>query len=146
VTDRLDRAREDFSRSIGFLLQRAHHEFRIKVIAALAGSGLNPGQLAIVAALASVNDLSQRELTRLTDIEKSSMVIFLNQLEADGWVERRTHPTDRRAHAIHLSEAGRARLGPIGQRLAAAEATFLEGLSDEEAHQLVELLHRLVRR
>jgi len=146
VTDRLDRARDDFSRSIGFLLQRAHHAFRARIVAALAGSGLNPGQLAIVAALASVNDLSQRELTRLTDIEKSSMVIFLNQLEADGWVERRTHPTDRRAHAIHLSEAGRARLGPVGQRLAAAEATFLHGLSDEEARQLAGLLHRLADR
>ncbi|MDB5575118.1 MAG: MarR family transcriptional regulator [Bradyrhizobium sp.] len=143
TAERLDSAREEFSRSIGFLLQRAHHTFRAEVVAALAGSGLNPGQLAIVAALASVNDLSQRELTRLTDIEKSSMVLFLNQLEADGWVERRTHPTDGRAHAIHLSEAGRARLGPIGQRLVAAEATFLEGLSDAEKRQLAELLHRL---
>jgi DNA-binding MarR family transcriptional regulator len=146
VTDRLDAAREDFSRSVGFLLQRAHHAFRAKVVAALAGSGLNPGQLAIVAALASVNDLSQRELTRLTDIEKSSMVLFLNQLEADGWVERRTHPTDGRAHAIHLSEAGRVRLAPIGQRLAAAEATFLERLSDEETRQLADMLHRLAHR
>jgi DNA-binding MarR family transcriptional regulator len=144
--DRLEPARDDFSRSIGFLLQRAHHGFRGGLVAALAGSGLNPGQLAIVAALASVNDLSQRELTAVTGVEKSSMVIFLNQLEADGWVERRGHPTDGRAFAIHLSEAGRARLGPIGQRLAAAEAGFLQSLSGEEVRQLADLLNRLTDR
>lgn len=146
MTDRLDPARDTFSRSIGFLLQRAHQRFRDDVVAALAGSGLNPGQLAIVAALASVNDLSQRELTRLTHIEKSSMVILLNQLEADGWIERRVHPSDGRAHAVHLLDAGRARLGPIGQRLAAAEAGFLQGLSDPERRALAGLLGRLVDR
>lgn len=144
--DRLDPVRRDFAQAIGYLLQRAHQQYRGEVVAALAGSGLNPGQLLIVAALASVNDLSQRELSEATNVEKSSMVLFLNQLEADGWVERRTHPTDGRAHAIHLSEAGRARLGPIGRRLAAVEATFVQGLSDEEARQLAELLHRLTHR
>lgn len=144
--DRLDPVRRDFAQTIGYLLQRAHQQLRGEVIAALAGSDLNPGQLLIVAALASVNDLTQRELSEVTNVEKSSMVLFLNQLEADGWVERRTHPTDGRAHAIHLSEAGRARLGPIGQRLAAAEARFLEELSDEETRQLADMLHRLGHR
>ena len=143
TNSKLDPVRRDFAQTIGYLLQRAHHQLRAEVVAALAGSGLNPGQLLIVAALASSNDLTQRELSEVTNVEKSSVVIFLNQLEADGWVERRMHPTDRRAHAIHLSEAGRSRLGPIGRRLASAEAAFLQCLSDQEAGQLAEMLRRL---
>ncbi len=141
---KLDPVRRDFAQTIGYLLQRAHQQLRGNVVAALAGSGLNPGQLLIVAALAAVNDLTQRELIEVTRVEKSSMVIFLNQLEADGWVERRPHPTDGRAFAIHLSEAGRARLGPIGARLAAAESAFLQPLSDEETRQFADMLRRLV--
>ncbi|MGN6422178.1 MAG: MarR family transcriptional regulator [Asticcacaulis sp.] len=41
---------------------------------------------------------SRSVLSKVTGIEKSSVVLFLDALEKDGWVERRPHPGDRRAH------------------------------------------------
>ena len=129
--------------SIGFQLQRAHARLRGVVLAALEGSDLNPGQLAILGALSARAGLTQRELIAATDIEKSSMVIFLDRLEAQGWIERRSHPTDRRAHAVYLTKAGLSRLAVVGPRLAAAQAKVLDVLDPHEKEDLLRLLQRL---
>jgi len=142
---KLEEVRGALSRRIGFLLQRAHNRLREAILSALDGSGLNPGQLAILGALAVANDVTQRELIAATGIEKSSMVIFLDRLEADGWVERRPHPNDRRARAIHLTEQGRARLAVVGPGLEAAEAQFVALLSNDEKERLIDMLRRLNR-
>jgi DNA-binding MarR family transcriptional regulator len=128
---------------IGFLLQLAHNRLRGAIVAALDGSGLNPGQLSILGALAQRNDLTQRDLIAATRIEKSSMVIFLDRLEADGWIERRPHASDRRAHAVHLTDQGLDRLAIFGPRLIAAEAEVLSTLSVREKEVLATLLQRL---
>jgi len=128
---------------LGFLLSRAHQGFRARMAAALEGSGLHLGQVAILGVLAQSNDLSQRELSSLTGIEKSSMVIFLDALEKGNWVERKKHPTDRRAHLVALTEEGRSRMMPVGKRLERAEAENLSIFSQEELGTLTELLTRL---
>ncbi|HVZ98829.1 MAG TPA: MarR family transcriptional regulator [Caulobacterales bacterium] len=84
----------------------------------------------------------QRET--LSGIEKSSVVLFLDALEKDGWVERRPHATDRRAHAVHLTRKGRARFEQVGKRLAAAQEEALAEFSAAERKQLEGLLVRLI--
>jgi DNA-binding MarR family transcriptional regulator len=128
---------------LGFLLQRAHLRFREAMLAALEGSGLNLGQLSILGTLAARNDLSQRQLSASTGIEKSSMVLFVDALEQAGWVERREHPTDRRAQAIHLTAVGLGRLAVVGPRVQAVEAQALARFSASERDALFSLLRRL---
>jgi DNA-binding MarR family transcriptional regulator len=57
-------------------------------------------------------------------IEKSAMVIFLDQLEAKGWIQRKANPNDRRAHAIALTRDGRVRLSIPGPKLQRLEQEF----------------------
>lgn len=128
---------------IGFLLSRAHQGFRLRMSAAIEGSGLHLGQIAILGVLAQTNNLSQKQLTRLTGIEKSSMVIFIDGLEAAGLVERLRHPTDRRAHVVHLADRALAKLAPIGLRLREAEARNLSVLNAAEQETFAELLSRV---
>jgi DNA-binding MarR family transcriptional regulator len=131
------------SAGLGFLLQRAHLRFREAMLAALEGSGLNLGQLSILATLAARNDQTQRQLVAATGIEKSSMVLFVDALEKGGWVERRDHPTDRRAQAIHLTTVGLGRLAVVGPRVKAVESKVLEPFSEAERGVLFGLLRRL---
>lgn len=135
--------REAVAGRVGFLLQRAHRLLREEALATLEGSGTNPGQLTILGALTVRNDLTQSALTSATGIEKSSMVIFVDALEADGWVERRFDSEDRRARVVHLTAKGRKRLAVLGPRLEAVEERFLSALSRAERLQLVDLLRRL---
>ena len=132
------------SPSIGFLLQRAHHLLRGRMAAELDGSGLHLGHIALLGTMLDAPGLSQRELSLRTGIEKSSMVIFVDALERDGWVRREPHPSDRRAHALFVTAEGAARLAEVGPRLQQAEADFLKVLSVAEREALRSTLARLV--
>ena len=65
--------------------------------------------------------LTQHALGRMIAMDPSSMVATIDELEARGLVERRRHPTDRRAHALHVTARGRhdarARSGARRSRL-----------------------------
>ena len=140
--DSVDRAKEIIASHVGFLLNRAHRRFRAATVEALEGSGMNPGQLAILGALSSVEGLSQTELTDVTGIEKSSMVLLLDALEQGRWVRREPHPLDRRAYALTLTAQGRRRLRTIGPRLRTADEALLAPFTMVERRQLVALLQR----
>lgn len=86
---------------------------------------------------------TQQFLGKCTGIDPSSMVATIDDLEARGLVERRPHPSDRRAHALHITDEGREILGR-GRRVArAAEDQLLAPLNAEERKTLHELLLRL---
>lgn len=129
--------------SIGFLLHLAQSRLRDVVVEAIEGCGLEPAQLAVLGALFDRGGMSQRQLGELTHIEKSSMVIFLDALEAGGWVRRAPDPGDRRAHIVQLTAEGAKRFAKLGPRLAIAQETFLEPLGATEVATLTRLLKRL---
>ena len=127
----------------GFLLQRAHRRLRLAHNAALAPLRLNIAHVAVAALLAEHGDLSQRRLIEMMGADKSTMVYLIDALEAQRLVERRRDPADRRAHAVHLTDAGRARLADAGAIAARVEAAFLAPLNGRERAQLDRLLRRI---
>jgi DNA-binding MarR family transcriptional regulator len=137
-------ARAAIESTTGFRLQRAHALLRQTMVGALDGSGINLGQVAILGALSAADGLTQRQLSDITGIEKSSMVLFLDALEAHGWVDRRQQPGDRRAYAIHLTGTGAERLAQLGPKLDAAQNAFFGKLSARERHALHDVLGRLL--
>ena len=132
------------TKGIGFLLQRAHNSIRTALTARLNGTGLHLGHVAILGTLLARPGINQRELSVQTGIEKSSIVIFLDALESDGWVRRDRDPQDRRAHALSLTEAGKARLETLGPGLVEAEEAFLSALSSNERLALASALTKLI--
>ncbi len=139
-----DRIIAQHSKSMGYLLARAHGLFREYISQALDGSGLHMGHLVVVASLHASNDLTQAQLAQISGIEKSSIVLFLDYLEAGGWVERRRHPSDRRAHLVHLTEAGRQRFAPVGAKLHAAQEAALGIFTADERNAFEGSLRRLI--
>jgi DNA-binding MarR family transcriptional regulator len=128
--------------SVGFLLHLALARHREGVMAAIEGSGLHPGQLAVLGALSDRGPMSQRRLGEMTLIEKSSIVLFLDALEAGGWLKRAPDPNDRRAHLVSLTPEGAARFSDLGPRLQQAQHDFIQPLG-EDVQMFVKLLMRL---
>src|SRR5437773_9057237 len=113
----------------GFLVQRAHRRLRLAHNEALRPLQLNIAELAVAGLLADRGDLSQRQLIEIMDADKSTMVYLVDELESQGLVERRPDPTDRRAYAVHLTDAGRARVVEAGAVAARVETEFLSPLT-----------------
>ncbi len=76
-------------------------------------------------------------------VDKATMVALLNDLEAQGLVERRPHPSDRRAYDIHLLAAGCDRLRAAEQASIAAASEFFAALTPAEQHTFNQLLRRI---
>jgi DNA-binding MarR family transcriptional regulator len=127
----------------GFLLQRAHRRLRMAHNEALAPLGLNIAHVAVLGLLGERGDLSQRQLIDLMGADKSTMVYLVDELEKQALVERRTDPSDRRAYAVHLTDAGRKRLQEAGAVAARIEREFLAALSLRERAQFTDLLRRI---
>lgn len=129
---------------IGFVLAVASQSVIERVEAALAPHGINSRQYGILAQLQAVGSQRQRELCQALRIDRTSMVGFLDGLQELGLTERRPHPHDRRAHAVHLTPRGHDLLTRATELVQHAEAAFLRPLSPAEEGQLRTLLGKLL--
>jgi DNA-binding MarR family transcriptional regulator len=131
------------SRETGFLLQRAHRRLRMAHNEALRPLGLGIAHVAVLGLIATRGALSQRQLIEIMDADKSTMVYLIDELEKQQLAERRPDPNDRRAHAVHLTEAGRRRLVTAGEVVRGVEDSFLAPLSAPERARLNDMLGRI---
>lgn len=128
---------------IPFLLSQlgAHVAGRFK--ATLEPLGLHPRATAVVLALAGADGQSQRELCERLGLHRNVMVVLIDTLEAEGLVERRPHPEDRRAFAVSLTERARELVPALGTAGRALEEEVTASLSDDERAVLRQMLRRL---
>jgi len=87
--------------------------------------------------------VSQVRLAELAEIDPMSMVRILDYMEAEGWVERRADPNDRRARRLFIKAKARAILDEIWQLADATRTEFLGALSAEECLRLIDMLERV---
>ena len=105
-------------------------------------AGFRPPCLGVVAVVAELGPVSQREISDRLGIDASDVVGVIDILEAAGMVERRRDPDDRRRHAIVLTDDGERAARRLKALLSQVEARVLAGLAPDERRQLAELLTR----
>jgi DNA-binding MarR family transcriptional regulator len=131
------------TRHTGFLINRIAVVARKQFAARLDSLDLNLRMWGVLNVLDVEGAITQHALGRSVGIDPSSMVATIDELEARGLVERRRHPSDRRAHALYLTEAGTETLAR-GRALARqAQDELLAPLDAEEREELHELLLRV---
>jgi DNA-binding MarR family transcriptional regulator len=109
----------------------------------LAGIGLTLPQSALMRAIAREPGRSQQALAEHLDVGPSRLVVLIDELERAGVVERRPHPTDRRQRAVHLTDAGRARMRELVVAAADHEDELCRSLDPDDRARLRELLGRI---
>jgi DNA-binding MarR family transcriptional regulator len=110
---------------------------------ALAVEGTHRYQLAVLATLDAFGAISQAELCRRTNIDRSDMNAVVNALEAEGTVTRASDPDDRRQNIVEMTETGKAGFKRLKARLAEAEKRALAPLAPADRRELLRLLRIL---
>ena len=108
--------------------------------------GLHRHAWRVMAVLGGEAPLSAAEVAARTSMDKVQVSRALARLGADGWLERRADPGDRRRSRLALSPAGRAVYREIVPRVRARERQLLEALDAGERAALEEVMERLTRR
>ncbi|MFF1821573.1 MarR family winged helix-turn-helix transcriptional regulator [Kribbella sp. NPDC058245] len=88
--------------------------------------------------------MTMGELAERMSCEPSNATYVADKLENQGLIERRPHPTDRRARHLVLTPRGTALRAELLELL--AEESPLGALSGDEQAQLQKLLDRAVRK
>lgn len=82
------------------------------------------------------------EISKLLHVTSPCVTQLLKGLEADGLIERKIDPADRRSVDIKLTEQGEVLLKQSMRNFTQSMDGLVEYLGEEESHQLAELLSK----
>jgi DNA-binding MarR family transcriptional regulator len=88
-----------------FLMSWASHALVTEHAVGLAELGISPRAYCVLAK-AKMGELTQKQLGDLCGIDKTTMVVTLDELEKAGLAERRLSSTDRRARIVAVTRVG----------------------------------------
>jgi len=128
---------------IAFLLSQLGGHSSRRWSQRLAATDLEPREVMLFRQVALAEGGSQRDVAKAIGLPDSRIVGLVDRMEARGWLERRPSSRDRRSHALHLTDEGRATLKQINDLSAAHEEELARGLPPEERQLLERLLTRL---
>jgi DNA-binding MarR family transcriptional regulator len=138
-----ERPPEELAQYTGFLLGFLGEKSRSRFIATLEPHGLHPRVFGMMNVLATRPGITQQELALLANVDPSSMVALLDEMESQGLAERRVDPVDRRRRSVHLTESGQRKLKAMRVDARIALDEFLAPLSGKERDTLQRLLRKL---
>lgn len=116
---------------IGLFMERMdEHDLSVVEFSVLSLISHNPG-------------VTSRQLCPALAILPPNFVGLLASLERRGLVERKPHPTDRRAFGLHLSRAGKSLVRKAEAKVAQLEIEATARLTEAERRMLVELLKKI---
>lgn len=88
---------------------------------------------------------TQTEIAQFLDIESPTLVRQLDRLAADGWIERKSCPGDRRARHVVLTPRARKTAAEIETVVGEVRQQLLAGISKTELAQCLATLRRVQR-
>ena len=132
---------------LGFHLRRGQvAAFKHFAQSVTAAEDITPGLYGMLQVIANNEGLSQSALAEAMDVDRSSIVKVVNQLEERGLILRTAAPNDRRSYRLRLTAEGRLSLRRIEDAVMRQDRAFAEALSEEERATLIDLLTRLYQR
>lgn len=130
--------------NLNWLLAQAHYALARRLAVAFEPLGLTPRGHAVLAA-AGTGVRTQRQLAELVGVDKTTMVVTLDELEAAGLARRAASPGDRRARVVEVTKAGERRLAEANEVAERVQEDVLASLSEQEAAGLLNSLCELVQ-
>lgn len=129
--------------SIGLLLIDTGRLLRKRFEQNVRGTGLTRAQWQVLKEIYVQEGLNQGALAELLEVEPITVGRLVDRLEQAGLIERRPHPTDRRAWSLYLMPAAHPLLETLKGIAAETRAELLQGMSDTEIDEALRLFAKM---
>lgn len=126
--------------SIGFLISDVSRLLRRVYDRRVEPLGLTRAQWRVLVHVYRREGVSQTALAQILEIEKPTLGKLVDRLEQKGWVERRIEVRDQRTRRLVITEQARPLIDQMEELAEAVHADALDGVADEETHQLHDTL------
>ncbi len=129
--------------NLGWLLAQASHALSTEMTAAFEAAGGTPRGHCVLST-ARTGEFTQKELADTVGLDKTTMVVTLDALEAAGLAERVPSPQDRRARVIRVTAAGEKAVAKGEKVVEQIQHEVLSALPAKERDALIGALAKLV--
>ncbi|HPE61715.1 MAG: MarR family transcriptional regulator [Thiothrix sp.] len=129
-------------RMIGYRLKRAYMQTQPEALRALQEDGLRMVSFSCLSIITDNPGIVQSGLAVALQVERSNLVVVLDELEERGLITRERVPTDRRRYALTATLRGRRLRDRAARKAREAEARVFGRLSEEEHTYLITILER----
>ena len=126
-----------------FLLSQASHALETEMTAELHALGVSPRAHCVLAHALS-GELTQSQVAEKCALDKTTMVVAMDELEKAGLAERRASGTDRRTRIIAVTKAGERKVAEANAIVARIYAEVLAALPAGQRDAFVGGLAQLV--
>lgn len=128
----------------GYLLHKAALLLVEDVEEALGAIGMRSRYFFVLASLNGGPELSQQDLSRLLNLDPTTVVTVIDEMERNQHVQRRRNPADRRRYNLILTASGREALAAADKVATEVESAFFGALSADEREAMRKMLGRLL--
>jgi len=137
-------ARVESTPDLLVLLKQASHVLATELTAKLGELGISPRGYCVLA-YALKGEFTQKELAGMCSLDKTTMVVTLDELEEAGLAQRTPSSTDRRARIVSVTEAGTRKFAEAHTIVSPTQDDVLGSLPQHEREIVLNGLRRLVR-
>lgn len=130
---------------LGYSLKRSYLIVRGAADEALAEYDLRVVPFTALSLIVDHPGIAPSEIAAALAMERSNIVVIIDQLETRDLIERRPSQTDRRRLTLFATIRGRRLRDRAATDVEAAERTALTALSEDEQRTLMQLLARVTR-
>lgn len=139
---------DDMRENPGYQLWLVTNAWQRSIRRALHPLGLTHVQFAVLSSVArlqgGISLVTQSDVCRVGSLDPNMASDVVRSLETRGLIERKEHPTDRRAHRLELSEAGERLYHEGRAAVIPVKEAFFAPLGDE-AKRLAAMLEVLAK-
>jgi MarR family transcriptional regulator for hemolysin len=130
---------------LGLLVARLARVWRRKADQTLSAHGLSEATAhpLLILSRAGRENVRQGVLADEMGLEGPSVVRLIDLLAAEGLVERREDPTDRRAKVLHLTPLGEAKAEEIRRVMRRLRGDLMKGIAPDELAVVFDVLGRI---
>jgi DNA-binding MarR family transcriptional regulator len=106
---------------------------------------ITPAQFSVMKIVAANPGIAQARVAEALFIERARLVQMLDRLEVAGLIRRARSSTDRRSHALHLTEQGARLLAKLEARIEQHERNVVARIGERGKRELLRLLAPFLR-
>ena len=133
----------DSDRKLGFLINDLARLLRRNFDRRLQSLGLTQAQWRAIAHLSRQEGMTQIALAEMLEVQAITLARLIDRMEAAGWVERRSHPSDRRAVQLYLTAKCQPILAEMQNRASDMLTEAMAGIGAGAEEHVVEILQRM---
>ncbi|QOX65676.1 MarR family transcriptional regulator [Anoxybacterium hadale] len=126
--------------SFGRYISSIYRHLLILISHELREYGIGSGQYIFFGEIARNEGISQKDLSKLIQIDKATTVKAIKKLEEEGYIYRVQDSADKRYNFLFLTEKGKDFLPVFKERMSNITTILSKGMTEEQRSNTIETL------